>query len=298
MTAKLRLLATAILSSLASAASAGSERVPPCDVCAAWNEAQAPFKLYGNAWYVGPHGLGSILITSDKGHVLIDGALPESAPKIAASVRALGFRVQDIKVILNSHVHYDHAGGIAELQRSSGAKVWASPASAKVLEHGGVGPDDPQFGTLEPIAKVAHVSVLEDGGIVRVGPLAITAHFTPGHTPGGTSWSWKSCEGERCLSMVYADSLTPVSAPDFKFTHSTRYPGALKDFEKSFATIAALPCDLLVNTHPEITGLWQRLEKRESQGNRDALVDPTACAMYVEASRERLRKRLTEESAN
>jgi metallo-beta-lactamase class B len=251
--------------------------------------------LYGNSYHVGTHGLGSILITSDQGHVLIDGALPESAPKITASVRALGFRMEDIKVILNSHVHYDHAGGIAELQRMSGAKVWASPASAKVLERGDSGQDDPQFGVLFPIKKVSRVSVLKDGGVVRVGELQVTAHFTPGHTPGGTSWSWKSCEGERCLNMVYADSLTAVSAPDFKFTDNKTYPGVLKDFEKSFATLAELPCDLLVTTHPDITGLWERLEKRESQGNRDALIDSAACDLYVEASRERLRKRLAQE---
>jgi metallo-beta-lactamase class B len=297
MTLTLRLLSTATLWSLASVAAAAGEQVPPCDSCAAWNETQAPFRLYGNSYYVGPRGLGSILITSDKGHVLIDGALPESAPKIAANVRSLGFRVEDIKVILNSHVHFDHAGGIAELQRMSGAEVWASPASARVLEHGGVGRDDPQFGLIQPIARVSSVSVLKDGGVVRVGALDVTAHFTPGHTPGGTSWSWKSCEAQRCLDMVYADSLTPVSAPDFKFTNNQSYPGVLKDFQKSYATLTALPCDILVSTHPAVTGLWERLEKRESQKTvTDLSIRPRD--MYVEASRERLRKRLEEESAH
>jgi metallo-beta-lactamase class B len=117
---------------------------PPCDACAAWNVSQAPFRLYGNSWYVGVHGLSSVLITSDKGHILIDGDLPESAPKVADSIRSLGFRVEDIKLILNSHVHYDHAGGIAELQRLSGAKVAASALSAKVLTSGKSGRDDPQ----------------------------------------------------------------------------------------------------------------------------------------------------------
>lgn len=289
------LLAT-LLTTITTAAPAAGERVPPCEPCAAWNQTQAPFKVFGNSYYVGPHGLGSVLITSDQGHVLIDGALPESAPKIAASIRQLGFKVEDVKVILNSHVHYDHAGGIAELQRLSGAKVWASPASAKVLRSGGLGKDDPQFGALEPIAKVTNVSELKDGGVVRVGPLALTAHFTPGHTPGGTTWTWQSCEDTRCLNIVYADSLTAVSAPAFKFTKSTSYPAALKDFEKSFATVEALPCDILVNTHPQVTALWERLDKRDSQGKRDALIDPSACDMYVEASRAGLRKRLAEEN--
>ena len=285
----------ALASFICAAACASGERVPPCEPCAAWNESQAPFKLFGNSWYVGTHGLGSILITSDKGHVLIDGALRESAPRIAANVRALGFKVEDIKVILNTHDHYDHAGGIAELQRLSGAKVMASPPSAKVLEAGESGPDDPQFGVLQPIAKIAQVTTLKDGDTVRVGPLALVAHFTPGHTAGGTSWTWKSCEAARCLNMVYADSLTPVSAPKFRFTGNTPL---LAQFEKSYATLDALACDILITPHPEISNLWERLERRESQGIRDALLETAACDMYVEASRERLRKRLAQESAN
>ena len=289
-------LASALFASLVcSAINAADKPVPPCEQCAAWNESQAPFRLYGNSWYVGTHRLGSILITSEQGHVLIDGALAESAPKIAANVRALGFKVEDIKVILNTHDHYDHAGGIAELQRLSGAKVLASPPSAKVLEAGESGADDPQFGALRPIAKVAHVATLKDGGTVSVGPLALVAHFTPGHTAGGTSWTWKSCEGTRCLNMVYADSLTPVSAPEFRFTGNTRL---LSQFEKSYKALEALPCDILITPHPEVSNLWERLERRESQGIRDALLDSSACDMYVEASRERLRKRLSQEIAD
>lgn len=293
MNTQLRLTALALFTTLLSVASA-AEHNPPCDQCAAWNVPQKPFKLYGNSYYVGTHGLGSILITSDKGHVLIDGTLPESAEQIVANVRTLGFRVEDIKVILNTHAHFDHAGGIAQLQKLTGAKVWASPWSAKMFAEGAL-PDDPQFGTLEPIAKVSNVSVVKDGGTVKVGPLSVVAHFTPGHTGGGTSWTWKSCEEKRCLNMVYADSLTPVSSPNFRFTGKA---DLLKQFEKSYTTLSALPCDILITPHPDVSGLWQRLEKRDSQGVRDGLLDPAACEMYVAASRERLRKRLAEETAN
>ena len=289
------LLCVTVVSLAGTTAWAAGERVPPCESCAAWNESQAPFKLYGNSWYVGTHGLGSILITSDQGHVLIDGALPESAQKIAASVRALGFKVEDIKVILNTHDHFDHAGGIAELQRLSGAKVLVSPPSAKVLQSGKSDPADPQFGSIEPAAKVAQVGTVKDGGTVTVGKLELVAHFTPGHTAGGTSWTWKSCEDKRCLSIVYADSLTPVSAPGFRFTGKTQL---LEQFEKSYKTLDSLTCDILITPHPEISNLWQRLEKRESQGDRDALINISACDMYVDASRERLRKRLAQENAN
>jgi len=122
----------------------GGQQIPPsCKSCAVWNTPQAPFLIYGNTYYVGPRGLSSILvtsglITSGAGHVLIDGALPESASQIAANIRSLGFRIEDVKLIVNSHVHFDHAGGIAELQRLSGARVAASPWSAAVMKTGGV----------------------------------------------------------------------------------------------------------------------------------------------------------------
>lgn len=279
---------------VASTSLAGAaERAAPCEQCAVWNEPQQPFRLYGNSYYVGPHGLASILITSDQGHVLIDGALPESAALIAANVRALGFRVEEIRVILNTHPHFDHAGGIAELQRLTGAKVYASRWSARVFSVGSAA-DDPQAGALEPIAKVARVSELKDGEIVKVGPLSLRARFTPGHTGGGTSWTWRSCEGQRCVDIVYADSLTPVSADTFRFTGKKTL---LEQFEASYATLAALPCDLLVTPHPEASGLWERLERRETQGVREALLDPAACDAYVAASRQRLAERLAREGA-
>jgi metallo-beta-lactamase class B len=243
-----------VLPILAMAATPGDEaRSTSCKDCAAWNATQAPFRIYGSTYYVGVRGLSSILITSDRGHILIDGDLPESVPRIAASIRALGFRVEDVKLILNSHVHFDHAGGIAGLQRLSGAEVAAGAASAKVLESGRLGPDDPQFGGLPAIPRVNRVQVIKDGETLRIGPLEVTAHLTPGHTAGGTSWSWKSCEEARCLHIAYVDSLTPVSSDTFRFTRNATYPNVLKDFEQSFATVSALPCDILLTPHPEVS---------------------------------------------
>ena len=264
------------------------------DMRAQWNAPQPGFRIFGNTYYVGTRGLSSILVTSDRGHVLIDGALPESAPLIAENVQRLGFRMADVKLILNSHVHYDHAGGIGELQRLSGARVAASRASARVFESGESGPDDPQYGTLPPIAPVKDLQVLSDGEVVRVGPLEITAHLTGGHTPGGTSWTWKSCEGTRCLQMVYADSVTPVSAEDFRFASSKEYPAVLSDFDKSFTFLEHVSCDVLLTPHPEASDLWGRLAKRDA-GDPDPFVDAAACRRYAGGARENLRKRLDSE---
>jgi metallo-beta-lactamase class B len=263
----------------------------PCESCAAFNETQRPFRIFGDAWYVGVRGLSSLLITSKEGHVLIDCDLPESAPRIASSIRALGFRLEDVKLILVTHAHFDHVGGIAELARRSGARVLASKSGAAVLRQGNSGPDDPQYGILLPFPPWPRTGTFEDGEALHVGPLAVTAHLTPGHTPGGASYTFQSCEGSRCLNVVYADSLNPASAPGFKFTHSAKYPDVLADFERSFALLSSVPCDILISAHPDASGFWDRYEKRN-------FVDPAACKEYVEAARERLKKRVAEERAH
>ena len=240
--------------------------------------------------------MSSILITSKAGDVLIDGGLPDSAKQIRDHIRVLGFRIEDVKLIVNSHVHFDHAGGIAKLQRWSHARVAASESSAAVMRKGGLGRDDPQYGILPPIAKVKRVERLRDGETLRIGDIAITAHLTPGHTPGGTSWTWKSCEGERCVDMVYADSLTPVSAPGFKFSTNSQ---ALRDFEKSFSFLENVPCDILITTHPDVSGLWAKVERRGQGATPDPMIDTNACrnvAANAESSCERdsRRKALTD----
>jgi metallo-beta-lactamase class B len=120
---------------------------PPmvCASCDEWNQPRPPFKIYGNSYYVGSGGLSAVLVTSPGGHILLDGGLPQTAPMIDAGIRKLGFRTEDIRVIVNSHAHYDHAGGIAALRRASGAIVAASRSGARALEQGGPTTDDPQY---------------------------------------------------------------------------------------------------------------------------------------------------------
>jgi metallo-beta-lactamase class B len=266
-----------------------------CNQCPEFNKSQQPFRVYGNTYYVGPHGLGSILITSPRGHVLLDGALPESVSQIVGNIRSLGFRIEDVKLIASSHVHFDHAGGIAELQRLSGAKVVASAWSADVLTKSGVGKGDPQFGVIPPIARIKRTTTLNEGQVFRVGDIALTAHLTPGHTPGGTSWTWQSCQDGRCLNLVYADSMTPVSADGFRFSDSPQYLEAVRDFEKSFAFLRGTPCDILLTTHPDASGLWTRVEARQRGVQPDPMVAPNACKELAEDASEQLRRRLAAE---
>ena len=261
-------------------------RARECPSCAEWNAAQQPFRIWGNTYYVGTRGLGAILITSPSGDILIDGALPESADSIRAHIGLLGFRIEDVKLILNSHAHYDHAGGIAALQRMSGARVAASPWSARVLEGGKALPDDPQFGIALDYPPVRSVRVIADGDTMRVGSLAVVAHFTPGHTPGGTTWTWRSCDGDTCHDMVYADSQTPVSTDGFLFSRSP----AVAEFQHSAAVLNSLPCDILITPHPGASKLFERVADGK-------LVDRDACRALSATSAKQLDDRLRKERA-
>lgn len=291
----------AALAMLAPAATASAERAPSdpidCPQCKAWNRPVAPFNIVGNTWYVGVAGLSSILITSPQGHVLIDGGLPQSAALIEANVNLLGFRMRDVKLILNSHPHWDHAGGIAALQRASGATVAASASSALGLRVGTYLREDPQYDgdRLVYIPKVRAVKVLRDGQTIRVGPTVVTAILTPGHAPGGTTWTWQSCGAGACVDVVYADSLDAVSAGDYYFGGSDSWSNASLRFKASIATVAGLKCDVLLTPHPEQAAIFAHAAASTPAHN--AFIDPGACRAYAANAAGQLEARLARERA-
>lgn len=283
------LAASAFLSSWASAQTSKQPAWPE-----SWYERQAPIRVYGNTYYIGTKGLSAVLIASPEGHVVIDGTVPEAASQVLANVRELGFEVRDIKYVLNSHAHFDHSGGISEIQKASGATVLSSPAGAAALRKGRGGPDDPQFTSIGPFPAVARVKVLPDRQSIKIGSTEVTVQYTPGHTPGGTSWSWRSCEQDRCLDLVYADSLNAVSADDFSYSGDPRYPNAADDLRASMERIASLACDVIVSAHPEGSEFWEKIERRE-KGDNNALVDKDGCRKYAQGAKERLESRLAKE---
>jgi metallo-beta-lactamase class B len=262
-----------------------------------WNTPQEPFRIFGNTYYVGTAGLSAILITSDAGHILIDGALPQSAPLIEANIRALGFQPRDVRLILNSHEHFDHAGGLSALQRATGARVAASPAAARALRQGHPTTGDPQYqsGLKAPYAAVKSVETIADRTTLRIGPLGITPHFTPGHTPGATTWSWRSCEGSRCVDMVYADSLTPVSDDGFRFTGDGKRPSLVDAFRSSISRVEELPCDVLLAPHPEFVALAAKLRRLKEHPDVNPFIEEGACRTFAEAARKRLDDRVANE---
>lgn len=295
-------LAAALLQSASPVPSPSADAPFVCDNCETWNQPQEPFKIHGRTYYVGVHGLSAVLIQTSAGMILLDGGLPQSAPLIEANVRKLEFPVEEIKLILNSHAHYDHAGGIARLQRTSGATVAASAPSAAALRAGTHPAGDPQAsgpGNEIAFPRVAKVRVVKNGETLRLGDTKITAHFTPGHTPGSTTWTWQSCVENECKTIVYADSLNAVSNDGFRFSGDRTHPDITASFQKSIDVVAALPCDILVSVHPEFSQLFEKLQARsapqEARSTTDPFIDPQACATYAKGARERLNARLKAE---
>jgi metallo-beta-lactamase class B len=247
-----------------------------------WNQPQPPVRIAGDTWYVGTRGLSAILIRGDQGAVLIDGALPESAPLILANLAELGVTPGDVRLLLNSHAHMDHAGGLAELQRATGARLLLSPESAALAARGGL--DDLHFGDALPFQPVRADGRLKDGQVLRLGRIALTAHFTPGHTPGSTSWSWEETEGGQRLNLVYADSLT---APGYRLVGHPRYPNIVRDFRASAARIAALSCRILLSPHPEFFGMADKLAAAGA-GETLAFGAEPRCGDYADRAGRRL----------
>ncbi len=263
-----------------------------CGNCTKWNAARKPFNVVANTWYVGTAELSSVLITGPSGHILIDGDLPQSVPQIEANIKALGFRVRDIKVIVNSHPHFDHAGGIAQLAHDSGATVMASVAGASVLRAGVIGSDDPQYemsgNTHFP--RVDKVRVIADGEVIAVGPIKLMAHMTPGHTPGGASYTWQSCRRENCVDVAYLDSLNPAASDGYHYSGDASRPTIVPAFEASIAKVGALKCDVVLSAHPDFTDTFEKLTARTSAHN--TFIDGNGCKAYAADASARLSKRI------
>jgi metallo-beta-lactamase class B len=241
------------------------------------NRSVPPARIADNVYYVGASDLGSFLITGSQGHLLIDSGAAQTEPQVLANIRAAGFDPADVKIILNSHGHFDHAAGIAALKAATRAKLYASPEERKLIEAGGRG--DFQFGdhlAYEP-ATVDHV--LEDGEVVSVGEIALTALFTPGHTKGCTSWAMRvTVQGvPRDLLLICSLSLP------WKLKDNEAYPGVVDDFRSTFGRLKGLPCDVFLAPHARMFGF----AAKSRSGKRDAFVDPEGCRDFIRRHEQR-----------
>lgn len=251
-----------------------------------WNEHVEPFRIIGNIHYVGAKGVSAYLITTTEGHFLLDGGLAQTAPLILTNIERLGFNIRDVRYLLNSHAHFDHAAGLARLQRASGARMIASEADRAPLEAGRF-PYGPSASIA--FAPVRVDRVIADGETLTLGGTTLTAHITPGHTPGCTSWSMNVSGADgathraffHCSATVAGQSLAPPA-----------YPQIVTDFEATFARVREMEADVLLTNHPEFMELEAR-RARQLAGVEDAFVDANA----LNALNERLERAFNEELA-
>ena len=245
----------------------------------AWNQPVEPFRIAGNIYYVGASDITSYLITTPKGHLLIDSGFIETVPQITASVKKLGFKPEDIKILLNSHAHYDHAGGLAELRRLTGAKLMISEPDVELMANGGMG--DPNFGDRFPFEGVRADRSFRNGERVKLGGMTLTANITPGHTRGCTTWTTETMHLGRRLNAIFVCS---TSAPGYKLFKNEKYPNIYSDYLQTFDFLEKQRPDIFLGSHGAIYGLEEKIGKMRA-GPEDAFVDPDGYKKYVSASR-------------
>lgn len=255
----------------------------------AWNTPVEPFRIAGELYYVGAANVTSLLIATPDGHILIDGGFQETAPLIHANVRKLGFRIQDVKAILSTHAHMDHAGGLAELKTLTRAKLYAGARDADQLARGGTG--DFAFGDTMPFPPVTADVIVKEGDEVKVGNVAVRAVETPGHTKGCISWvfSMPDPQSGRTYRVVFIGGST---APGYQLVDNEKYPEVARDFEATFQKLRALECDIFIEGHGFAFGLKQKMAGERS------FVDPKGYRERIDACDKTVRDQAAAQSGS
>jgi len=255
-----------------------------------WSDPAPPVRIFGNVYDIGTCGITVVLIAGSAGAIVIDGATAEAVPSITANIVRLGFKPSDVKLLLSTHEHLDHAAGLNALRRRTGATMVATTASRAALESGVPADTDPQRKGGKPQFRGVQVDrIVRDGEVVQLGSIRLTAHTTPGHAPGSTSWSWRSCEGATCHDVVYADSVSAISSRRYRFVD---HPAYVETFRSSIAKIGRLSCDLIITPHPAASNFYDRL------AGKAPLSSSTACVAYAAAGRAKLDQRMAQEAGS
>lgn len=256
-----------------------------------WNQPVEPFRIAGNIYYVGASDVTSYLITTPKGHILLDSGLYETVPQIKENVAKLGFKFSDIKILINSHAHYDHAGGLAELKKETGAKLYASRPDAKLLERGGK--NDPNFGDRFPFAPVKADKTFSDGWKLKHGGANLKALVTAGHTKGCTTWTTTVREAGRDLNVIFVCSTT---APGYKLVGNKPYPNIVSDYEKTFRRMKDLRIDVFLSSHATSFRMAEKAEIALRGPETNPFIDPAGYMQYVISTETAFRKLLEQQS--
>lgn len=245
-----------------------------------WNQPVEPYRIIGNVYYVGASDIASFLITTPAGHIILDAGFEETVPIIRDNVKKLGFKIEDVKTLIIGHAHYDHVGGLADLRALTGAKLAVSEADAALLASGGK--QDFLFGDNEKFRfkPVRADRLLKDGDTVTLGGTTLTAHLTPGHTKGNTTWTMKAKEGDRTYDVAVMGS--PTINPGTVLKGMPSYPNVGEDYAKTFRILKSLPCDVFLATHASFFDGPGKAEKLRAGAKENPFIDPQGCRAFID----------------
>lgn len=263
-----------------------NQNVPPD-----WTEAFPAFKIVGNVYYVGSRGLASYLITTPKGHILINSNLESSVQQIRDSVEKLGFHFSDVKILLISHAHWDHDAGSAQIKKLTGAQYMVMEGDVPVVESGGKADFQYPEGRYPP-AKVDRV--LHEGDEVKLGGVVLAARLTPGHTKGCTTWTLTANEAGKSYNVVIVGS--PNVNPGYRLVNNSRYPEMASDYEKMFRVLQQLPCDIFLGAHGGYYNLEAKFARLKS-GGANPFVDPEGYKSFLAEREQAFRSELARQTA-
>lgn len=258
------------------------------------NQPVEPFRIIGNIYYVGASDVTSYLIATPQGHILIDSGFAETVPQIKANVVRLGFKLEDVKILLINHAHYDHCGGLAELKKLTGARLFASPPDALVLEDGGA--SDFRFGGDKAFSftPVKVDEILKDGQEINLGGTTLKTYFTFGHTKGATSWTTDVAENGRKYKVIFASSVTTL---DYSFVNNPKYPQIAEDFAKTYQTLKSIKADVFLSAHGGFFNLLEKAEKLRAGAKMNPFIDPQGYETFVARVTKQFEDKLNAERA-
>lgn len=257
------------------------------EVSRSWNQPVKPYRVIGNIYYVGASEVTSFLIVTPKGHILLDSGFFETVPQIKQNVVQLGFRLEDIKILINSHAHYDHAGGLALLKELTGARLMASQADAKLLARGGRG--DFHFGDRLSYPPVKADRILSNDDMIELGGVTMIAHLTPGHTKGCTTWTMKVKEGLQQYDVVFLGSTT---VPGYKLVNNAQYPAIAADYDLTFRVLNSLPCDVFLASHGSFYSMLEKRKVLAQGGKRNPFIDEPGYRRFIRQTEKAFRVEL------
>jgi len=260
-----------------------------------WKPAKPPRHIIGNIYYVGMSGVSSWLITTPDGNILIDTTFEECVPQICTNITRLGFQLSDIKWILGSHEHVDHTGGHALMKKLTGARIVSSAADALVLESGGSNDFSPFPKELLAYPPVKVDRIVKDGDEVSLGGVTLTAHLTPGHTKGATTWTMPVKDGDKTYNVVFFSSVSIV-APT-RLLHNQDYPNIVEDYAATFKTLNSLPCDIFFGPHGDQFRLDEKLQSLAAGANPNPFIDPAGWKKLVTDTENTYLRQLSSEQA-